>query len=140
MHNLLSNVFHSIFLLYLLKIEQPTIVYMHEILKQTRTAKGYSQNEFSKLVAMDQTTYSRKETGKTFITEDEWDRFAKSLGVSKEEIKNKIAPQAINENCVFNDQSIGIQNISLPVEVLDALLRYNKKLEEENELLKNKVK
>ena len=140
MHNLLSNVFHSIFLLYLLKIEQPTIVYMHEILKQTRTAKGYSQNEFSKLVAMDQTTYSRKETGKTFITEDEWDRFAKSLGVSKEEIKNKIAPQAINENCVFNDQSIGIQNISLPVEVLDALLRYNKKLEEENELLKNKLK
>ncbi len=140
MHNLLSNVFHSIFLLYLLKIEQPTIVYMHEILKQTRTAKGYSQNEFSKLVAMDQTTYSRKETGKTFITEDEWDRFAKTLGVSKEEIKDKIAPQAINENCVFNDQSIGIQNISLPVEVLDALLRYNKKLEEENELLKNKLK
>lgn len=85
----------------MLKIEQPTIVYMHEILKQKRTAKGYSQNEFSKLVAMDQTTYSRKETGKTFITEDEWDRFAKTLGVSKEEIKDKIAPLAINENCVF---------------------------------------
>lgn len=112
---------------------------MHKILKQARTAKGYSQNVFSKLVVMDQATYSRKETGKTFITEDEWDRFAKTLGVSKEEIKDKIAPQAINENCVFNDQSVGIQNISLPVEVLDALLRYNKKLEEENELLKNKL-
>jgi transcriptional regulator with XRE-family HTH domain len=111
---------------------------MNEILKKVRTAKGYSQLEFSKLVAMDQTTYSRKETGKTFITEQEWDRFAKTLGVSKEEIKDKIAPQAINENCIFNDQSVGIQNISLPVEVLETILRYNKKLEEENALLKTK--
>ena len=109
---------------------------MNEILKKVRTAKGYSQLEFSKLVAMDQTTYSRKETGKTFITEEEWDRFAKTLGVSKEEVKDKITPQAINENCVFNDQSVGIQNISLPIEVLETILRYNKKLEEDNALLK----
>jgi transcriptional regulator with XRE-family HTH domain len=109
---------------------------MNTILKKVRTAKGYSQLEFSKLVAMDQTTYSRKETGKTFITEQEWDRFAKTLGVSKEEIKEKLAPQAINENCVFNDQSVGIQNISLPIEVLETILRYNKKLEEDNALLK----
>lgn len=109
---------------------------MNEILKKVRTAKGYSQLEFSKLVAMDQTTYSRKETGKIFITEQEWDRFAKTLGVSKEEIKDKIAPQAINENCIFNDQSVGIQNISLPIEVLETILRYNKKLEEDNALLK----
>ena len=109
---------------------------MNEILKKVRTAKGYSQLEFSKLVAMDQTTYSRKETGKTFITEQEWDRFAKTLGVSKEEIKEKLAPQAINENCVFNDQSVGIQNVSLPIEVLETILRYNKKLEEDNALLK----
>ena len=109
---------------------------MNTILKKVRTAKGYSQLEFSKLVAMDQTTYSRKETGKTFITEQEWDRFAKTLGVSKEEIKEKLAPQAINENCVFNDQSVGIQNVSLPIEVLETILRYNKKLEEDNALLK----
>ena len=109
---------------------------MNEILKKVRTANGYSQLEFSKLVAMDQTTYSRKETGKTFITEQEWERFAKTLGVSKEEIKDKLAPQAINENCVFNDQSVGIQNISLPVEVLETILRYNKKLEEDNAILK----
>ena len=109
---------------------------MNTKLKNNRKEQGYSQLEFSKLVAMDQTTYSRKETGKTFITEQEWDRFAKTLGVSKEEIKDKIAPQAINENCVFNDQSVGIQNISLPVEVLETILRYNKKLEVENALLK----
>ena len=109
---------------------------MNEILKKVRTAKGYSQLEFSKLVAMDQTTYSRKETGKTFITEQEWDRFAKTLGVSMEEIKGKIATQAIKENGDFNDQSVGIQNISLPVEVLETILRYNKKLEEDNALLK----
>ena len=109
---------------------------MNEILKKVRTANGYSQLEFSKLVAMDQTTYSRKETGKTFITEQEWDRFAKTLGVSKEEIKGKIAPQAIKENGDFNDQSVVIQNISLPIEVLETILRYNKKLEEDNALLK----
>jgi transcriptional regulator with XRE-family HTH domain len=111
---------------------------MNTILKKNRTAQGYSQLEFSKLVAMDQTTYSRKETGKTFITEQEWDRFAKTLGVTKEEIKEKLAPQAINENCVFNDQSVGIQNISLPIDVLETILRYNKKLEEENAFLKTK--
>ena len=109
---------------------------MNTKLKNNRKEQGYSQLEFSKLVAMDQTTYSRKETGKTFITEQEWDRFAKTLGVSKEEIKEKLAPQAINENCVFNDQSVGIQNISLPIEVLETILRYNKKLEEDNALLK----
>ena len=113
---------------------------MNAILKNVRTAKGYSQLEFSKLVAMDQTTYSRKETGKTFITEEEWERFAKTLGVSKEEIKEKIAPQAINENCVFNDQSEGIQNVSLPIEVLETILRDNKKLEEEIVLLKSENK
>ena len=109
---------------------------MNIILKKNRTAQGYSQLEFSKLVAMDQTTYSRKETGKTFITEQEWDRFAKTLGVSKEEIKGKIATQAIKENGDFNDQSVVIQNISLPIEVLETILRYNKKLEVENALLK----
>ena len=110
---------------------------MNTILKTKRTEKGYSQLEFSKLVAMDQTTYSRKETGKTFITEKEWDRFAKTLGVSKEEIKDKITPQAINEKYVFNNQSVGILNVSLPIEVLETLLRYNKKLEEEITLLKS---
>lgn len=109
---------------------------MNIILKKNRTAQGYSQLKFSKLVAMDQTTYSRKETGKTFITEQEWDRFAKTLGVSKEEIKGKIATQAIKENGDFNDQSVVIQNISLPIEVLETILRYNKKLEVENALLK----
>ena len=109
---------------------------MNILLKKNRTAKGYSQLEFSKLVAMDQTTYSRKETGKTFITEQEWDRFAKTLGVSMEEIKDKIAPQAVNENYIFNDQSVSIQYISIPQEVLDTILRYNKKLEVENALFK----
>ena len=109
---------------------------MNTKLKNNRKEQGYSQLEFSKLVAMDQTTYSRKETGKTFITEQEWDRFAKTLGVSKEEIKGKIATQAIKENGDFNDQSVVIQNISLPIEVLETILRYNKKLEVENALLK----
>jgi transcriptional regulator with XRE-family HTH domain len=109
---------------------------MNTKLKNNRKEQGYSQLEFSKLVAMDQTTYSRKETGKTFITEQEWDRFAKTLGVSMEEIKDKIAPQAVNENFVFNDQSVGFQYISIPQEVLDTILRYNKKLEEDNALFK----
>ena len=105
---------------------------MHKKLREARISKGYSQGKFSKVVAMEQTTYSRKERGKSSITEDEWDRFANALDVLKEEIKEKTEPQATNENRPFSDQSVGIQYISIPKEVLETVLKFNKKLEEDN--------
>ncbi len=112
---------------------------MHEKLKEARISKGYSQGKFSNLIAMEQTTYSRKERGKSSITEDEWDRFANALDVAKEEIKEKQEPQSKNENCTFNDQSIGIQYISIPEKVLDVVMKYNEKLEEDNLFQKQEI-
>jgi transcriptional regulator with XRE-family HTH domain len=112
---------------------------MHEKLKRTRVLKGYSQEKFSKVIAMDQTTYSRKERGKSSITEEEWDRFAKALDVPKQEIKVILEPQATNENCNFNDQHIAIQYITIPQEVLDTVLKFNKKLEEDNLFQKQEI-
>ena len=88
---------------------------------------------------MDQTTFSRKERGKSTITEEEWDRLAKALDVPKEEIKEIIEPQATNENCNFNDQPIAIQYITIPQEVLDTVLKFNKKLEEDNLFQKQEI-
>jgi transcriptional regulator with XRE-family HTH domain len=110
----------------------------NEKLFTVRKSRGLSQMEMAQKLAMEQTTYSRKEIGKSPITDDEWQKFAKVLNTTVDEIKEKTVPQAVNENCVFNDQSVGIQNISIPKEVLDTILRYNKKLEEENELLKKR--
>lgn len=87
---------------------------------------------------MEQTTYSRKERGKSLITQEEWHRFSQTLEVSIEDIKEDNA-QAKNENCTFNDNSVGIQNISIPQEVLDIILRYNKKLEDEIKQLKERL-
>lgn len=112
---------------------------MHEKLKEARISKGYSQGKFSNLIAMEQTTYSRKERGKSSITEDEWDRFAIALDVAKEEIKDVPKNSFRNENCTFNENSVGIQYVNLPQNVLDVILKYNIKLEEENAALKKKL-
>lgn len=45
----------------------------------------------------------------------------------------------INENCTFNDQSIGIQYIFIPQEVLETVLEFNKKLEEDNLFQKQEI-
>ncbi len=109
---------------------------IQEKLKNLRKAKRLSQIEMAKLAAMEQTTYSRKESGKSTITDEEWQRFAKALEVSVEDIKNDQAMVFKNENCTFNDSVVGIQYINIPKDVLDTLLRYNQKLEEEVRALK----
>jgi hypothetical protein len=43
-----------------------------------------------------------------------------------------------NQNCTFNEHSVGIQYVNIPQDVLDMMLRYTKKLEEENEKLQQK--
>ena len=113
---------------------------IQEKLKNLRKAKRLSQIEMAKLAAMEQTTYSRKESGKSTITDEEWQRFAKALEVSVEDIKNDQAMVFKNENCTFSDnaQLINHNYINIPKDVLDTILRYNQKLEEEVRELKGK--
>ncbi|UPQ79249.1 helix-turn-helix domain-containing protein [Flavobacterium azooxidireducens] len=112
----------------------------HQKLIQARKSKGFTQEQMASNIAMEQTTYSRKERGKSPISDEEWQRFAKTLDVTVEEIKESQQPNLKNEHCTFQYNSIGIQFISIPQEVLDTILKYNKKLEEENEKLKNEIK
>ena len=94
----------------------------------------------AKKVAMEQTTYSRKERGKSPITETEWERFAKVLEVPVDDIKEESKTNFKNINCTFNDHTIGIQYVNIPQNVLDTILKYNQKLEEEVNSLKAKLK
>jgi transcriptional regulator with XRE-family HTH domain len=108
----------------------------HDKLISARKARGYSQNQMASKIAMEQTTYSRKEIGKSPITDAEWDKFAKTLEVSVEDIKSEKAQILKNEGCTFTENSIGIQYINMPQNVFDIIIKYNKKLEEDNESLK----
>lgn len=104
---------------------------------KNRKTKGLSQAEMAKTVAMEQTTYSRKERGISIITDDEWIRIANALDVQIEDIKedNQITSLK-NDNCTFNNNSIGIHYVNIPDYILDIILKYNKKLEEEISQLK----
>ena len=42
-----------------------------ERLKNARILRGYKQSEFAERVALDQSQYSRRETGKVAITDEE---------------------------------------------------------------------
>lgn len=112
-----------------------------EKLAEVRKAKGLTQKQMALKIAMEQTTYSRKERGKSPISDEEWKRFANLLEVPIEDIKetnNSSNPK--NENCTFNDSSIGIQIITMPQGAFEAIIKYNNKLEEENNTLKEQLK
>jgi transcriptional regulator with XRE-family HTH domain len=112
----------------------------HQKLIAIRKTKGFTQEQMASKIPMEQTTYSRKERGKSPISMEEWARIAKTLEVSVEEIKDENVPFAIkNENCTFTDNAIGIQYVNIPQEVYAIVLKYNTKLEEENQRLKNEL-
>ena len=88
---------------------------IQEKLKTHPKNKKLSQLQMGKLCAMEQTTYSRKESGKSPVTDEEWERFAKALETSAEDIKAQDKMVFKNENCTFNDSvqlTQGIQYIN----------------------------
>jgi transcriptional regulator with XRE-family HTH domain len=112
----------------------------HIKLVDIRKAKGFTQEQMAKRIAMEQTTYSRKERGKSPISDNEWERFAKVLDVAIEDIKDNDPKESVkNDNCTFNDNAINTQFINIPQNVFDIIIKYNAKLEEENERLKKAV-
>ncbi len=111
----------------------------HYKLIEMRKAKGFTQEQMALKIAMEQTTYSRKERGKSPISNDEWNRFAKALDIPVEDIKeNKSVLK--NENCTFNENAIGIQYVNIPQNIFDIIIKYNTKLEEENAIMKEQLK
>ncbi|MFH7016141.1 helix-turn-helix transcriptional regulator [Flavobacterium sp. FlaQc-47] len=101
---------------------------------QARLSKGFSQEELADLIGMSQSNYSRRESGRTSITELEWKKIAKELGVNKEVIfepdeQNKEKRDEINM-VYFNIPDFVMEHIEL-------LKKENKKLKEQLKKLKN---
>jgi hypothetical protein len=77
---------------------------------------------------------------KSHINEEEWDRIAKVLDIPVEKIKEKNFPVSIkNNNCTFNDNAVGIQYVNIPQDVLEIIIKYNNRLEEDNLMLKKQI-
>ena len=85
-----------------------------EKLKEIRVRKGFKQIEFAEKVYMDQSQYSRRESGKVPISEEEWKRFALALEVDKSEIF-EAEPRTINivNNTDNKDHSINAFEITI---------------------------
>ena len=105
-------------------------------LKEIRKNKGITQKQIALKMAMEQTTYSKKENGKSPITEEEYKKLAEFLDTPIEELKKDASSIVKNENCTFNDNAVGIQIISMPKEAWDFMVKYSNKLEEEITQLK----
>lgn len=108
-------------------------------LLEVRLKKGLSQEELADLINMTQSSYCRREKGLKKITDIEWLKIAKILGVEKEDIF---------ESDTANDKSVSRKTILshsfiLPDFVLDhieTLKSQNKELIQENKILKGKLK
>ncbi|MDR6516750.1 helix-turn-helix domain-containing protein [Chryseobacterium camelliae] len=114
-----------------------------EKLRNLRKQRGYTQDYMSKIIATDVSNYSRKESGDVRIFDDEWEKLAKALDVSVEDIKEERRTNAVqnNDNLTFNDGSYnqsGNYNYycNIPEHVLANLNDYIALLKEQNEALK----
>ena len=105
-------------------------------LREIRIKKGLTQKQIAIKMAMEQTTYSRKENGKSPITQKEFEKLSNLLDTSIEEIKKEVTNIATNGNYFINVNAIEIQIVSIPKETLDIMLKYTAKLEEEVAYLK----
>ncbi len=69
-----------------------------EKLFEARTSKGLSQEELADLIGMTQPNYSRRENGLKKISDTEWVRIAKELGVKKEDIYEEDSQKVVYKN------------------------------------------
>ncbi|WP_374465774.1 helix-turn-helix domain-containing protein [Chryseobacterium sp.] len=121
-----------------------------EKLRTLRKQKGYTQQQIADLLATDVSNYSRKENGDVKIFDDEWEKLAKILDVSVEDIREEKTATVI-QNLTFNDSSSNTSNQSgnynqycnIPEyllenqqEYINLLKEQIKALKEENENLK----
>ncbi|WP_292008802.1 transcriptional regulator [Chryseobacterium sp.] len=95
----------------------------------------------SKIISTDVFNYSRKERGEVRIYDDEWEKLAKALDVSVEDIKEERGPNIVQYND-FHDQSANNyyeQYINIPHSVLENLQDFIKILKEQVGTLKEEV-
>lgn len=96
----------------------------------TRLAKGISQEELADLIGMSQSNYSRRESGRKNISDMEWKRIAKELGVEVEEIHEPDVESIITNNAT------NMYQFNIP----DFILEHMELLKKENKNLKEKLR
>ncbi|MBB6372064.1 helix-turn-helix transcriptional regulator [Chryseobacterium shigense] len=116
-----------------------------EKLRTIRKQKGYTQQQIADIIATDVSNYSRKESGDVRIIKDEWDKIARFLNVTVEDIYEEEEAKVVinNDHPVFNDHavsSIVSQFNNIPGSIIQNLQDYISFLKEENERLKEELK
>ncbi|ASK28740.1 transcriptional regulator [Chryseobacterium sp. T16E-39] len=114
-----------------------------EKLRSLRKQRGYTQEYMSKILSTDVSNYCRKESGDVKIFEDEWEKLAKALDVSVEDIKEERGAQIQhNENSTLNDNSSINYNqfCNIPNYLLENQQEYINLLKEQIEALKEENK
>lgn len=108
---------------------------MKDKLLKARLNKGFSQEEMADLIGMTQPNYCRREKGLKKISDIEWTKIARELGVNKEDIyqadNNGKDSAIIKEN---NSDKIHYFNVP------DFVIEHIEFLKEENRVLKEKLK
>lgn len=116
-----------------------------EKLRLLRKRKGYTQKDVADAIATDVSNYSRKESGDVRIVKDEWEKIAKFLNVSVDEIYEEDEPKVIvnNEHPVFNDNAVSTgvmtQFNSISTSVIQNLQEYIGLLKKEIDRLNEEV-
>lgn len=112
-----------------------------EKLKSIRKQRGYTQQQIADILATDVSNYSRKENGEVKIYDEEWEKIAKTLDVSVEEIKEEKTATVV-QNLTFNDSSTNNQSgnynqyCNIPNYLLENQQEYINLLKEQIEILK----
>lgn len=117
------------------------IMVMQKLINK-RKEKGLSQEEVASLLGMEQSTYSRKENGHTSIHPDEWEKLAKILDTSIDEIfEPRNGVYIVNNDNASGHYYSKDQHIhyKIPEHVLDTMKKYIEKLEQENKEMKGRL-
>ena len=96
----------------------------------------------AKLLHMTQSQYQRREKGEIKISDEEWEKIAKALGTTVEEIKEDDRSLGIihNENSTFHDNAGNYNHYyNIPNSIIDNLQDYINLLKKEIEELKKEV-
>jgi transcriptional regulator with XRE-family HTH domain len=105
-----------------------------------RKAK-YTQESMAKILHMTQSQYQRREKGEIKISDEEWERIAKALGTTIEEIKegdsNKQDANNFDNNYLQNIPNFIFENQQ---EYINLLKKEIEELKEENTILKSQMK
>lgn len=95
-------------------------------LKEIRLSKGFTQKQMAEKMAMEQTTYSKKERGISPINANEWKRLSEIFEIPIEDL-HKMDCQLSTKNEHGNQQTI-----QLPKSIWDFMVISLNKLEQEN--------